>query len=113
MLTRPGLGMLICGWFACMGLAAAPAMRHQYTPGIATDAGGWPAASQLQRAAAGPTLVLVAHARCPCAGASRDERSLALAQAPPLRACVLVVTPPGVPPDAALAQRARRLPRAE
>jgi hypothetical protein len=113
MLARTSLVASICGWLLCVGLAAVPAVRHQFTPGAATDVGAWPASSALHRSPSGPTLVLVAHARCPCVWASLDELSLALAQAPQVRPCVLVVTPPGVQADAALAVRARQLPHAE
>jgi hypothetical protein len=96
---------------ACIAMAAAPALRHQYTPGAESRSERWPAHTALGLSERMPTLVLIAHARCPCVWASLDELDGALAAAPDrLRAYVVVVTPPGVTPDERLAARARRLP---
>lgn len=112
MLSRSGLIAVITCWVVGVGALAVPAMRHQYTPGVASDAGTWPATSAQRPAADGLTLVLVAHARCPCAWASLDELEQVLTRAPRLHARIVVVTPPGVGADEALARRAARLPGA-
>jgi hypothetical protein len=103
--------IIAAAWLACIAAAAAPVLRHQYTPGAGSGCERWPAQTGLARSDRTPTLVLVAHARCPCVWASLDELDAALTAAPDgLRAYVVVVTPPGVAADERLVERARRLP---
>lgn len=71
-------------------------LRFEARPGdVGAAPAVWPASSRLERAAEGPTLVLVGHPRCPCTRASLAELERILEQNrdDALRAYVLFVVP--------------------
>lgn len=71
--------------------------RYKSTPGIAAAAqAGWPERSRLARATDRPTLLMVAHPRCPCTRASMSELGELVRRAGgKVAARVLFVQPPG------------------
>lgn len=85
-------------WLASVGTGLAWLMAYDNTPGTPANAPrGWPAGSTLARAAAGPTLVMLAHPRCDCTRASIGELAELLARAPQRpRTFVVFIRPGGV-----------------
>src|SRR5260370_7085742 len=72
-------------------------MRYKNAPGATASAPAqWPAESRLSRSPERPTLVVLAHPRCPCTRASLSELSKLVARLPgQLTVYVLFVRPPG------------------
>lgn len=70
-------------------------------PGLAANAPAtWPEASQIQRAPGLPTLVMLAHPRCPCSRASIGELAVLMARCEgKVDAHVLFMKPQGVSRD--------------
>jgi hypothetical protein len=89
-------------WIGLITVAILFTARRDSTPGDpGTPATDWPAATALRPLRDGWTLVMQAHAQCPCTPSSLDEleRLLRDAQGQPVRAYVLVVCPEGAGPD--------------
>lgn len=105
---------LSTAWICLVVALVLASVRRDSAPG---DAGApppdWPIATTLRPDLDGPTLVMVAHPRCPCTLASLDalERLLAGASRP-VRAYLLLTVPEGATPEFASGEaleRARRL----
>ena len=73
--------------------------QYESNPGAAATAPpSWPADSRLRRSAAGPTLVMLLHPRCPCSRSSIGELARLMARCHGrVSAHVLFVKPAGVP----------------
>jgi hypothetical protein len=68
-------------WTAVVLFGLTKLLAHQFTPGQqAPDAAKWPANVNLSRRTDYPTLILVAHPKCPCTAASLRELSRIVAQ---------------------------------
>jgi len=86
------LGLL---WLGGVGLASRAVMDDERRAGPETVATGqWPAASGLRLD--GPTLVMVAHPKCPCTAASLDQLA-DVASRVPFRGYLLFVRPDDLP----------------
>ncbi|MBY0547542.1 MAG: hypothetical protein K2W95_09635 [Candidatus Obscuribacterales bacterium] len=74
-MAKPSTKTVLIGiWLLCVCLAWTGLLIYERTPGeVATATCSWPAASKLQRAAGGYSLVMFAHPRCPCTRASLIE----------------------------------------
>jgi hypothetical protein len=101
-------------WLALIGSGMHLLWRYKSTPGAAAAApAGWPAGTRLVRAEHGPTLLMFAHPRCSCTGASLAELSrLVAGQRGLFHAKVLFALPEGVADDwlrSDTVQRARQL----
>jgi hypothetical protein len=93
--------ILIASWLLVVLGGLYGLMRYKATP---TAAGAtprhWPAAAQLTRQPARPTLVMFAHPKCPCTRASVEElRLLMQHERGRVTAHVVFVVPPGAPAD--------------
>src|SRR4029077_8916448 len=64
-------------WLAIVGLGQRAMLNYDYiaAPSSASPA-KWPANSKIPRAAGFPTIVLMAHPRCPCTRATIEELAL-------------------------------------
>ena len=81
---RPRI-LLACGflWLAAVVAGTGLMLRFQNTPGRSAEAPPvWPEESRLHREPGTSTLILVAHPKCPCLGASLEELARLLAQSP-------------------------------
>jgi hypothetical protein len=89
---------LSLAWVAAVGLGMGLLYEYSLTPG--EDAGAperWPAGTRVELAPRVPTLVMVAHPRCPCTRASIAELARLMTRLEGrIAASVLFVTPPGV-----------------
>lgn len=65
--------LLAIAWVSVLSVGAGVLWRYQTTPGRRAGAASWPAASRIPLDRQRPTLVLVAHPRCPCTRASLAE----------------------------------------
>ena len=76
-------------------------LQYKSTPGESGDAPlQWPSGSGIQRDATQPTLVLLAHPRCPCTRATIGELALLMAQCQgKIKAQVLFFKPAGSADD--------------
>jgi hypothetical protein len=98
MKCRPFLGFLSFGlWLATAGASYLFLLRYKSIPGTQGKAAtAWPSASHLQLDGARPTLVMLAHPRCPCTAASLDELARLLSHYPRrVAAHVLFLVPDG------------------
>jgi hypothetical protein len=98
----PRRGRLILAamiWFAASGSGTAMLWRYENAPGAPAMAPRhWPAASNLERTPAAPTLVMLIHPQCACSRASIAELATLLARTPgPVAAHVLIWRPEGTP----------------
>ncbi len=86
-------------WAAACGTGLVGLGRYAATPGAAAPAADWPAGVAVDRAAAGDTLVMAIHPKCPCSRATIDNLAVLMAHCPPgrVRAVALFVRPAGVP----------------
>jgi hypothetical protein len=105
-------------WLALAGTGIAWLTQYKGAPGVQADAPRrWPADSTIERATDRPTLVMLAHPRCPCTRASIGELSELMARVGDrLRAKVLFVAPQGVGPlwtDTDLFRSAAAIPGVE
>ncbi|WXH29168.1 hypothetical protein WA016_03116 [Myxococcus stipitatus] len=93
-----GLGLL---WLAAVGVGFALLTRHSLTPGATHEAPAqWPQAAHPPRAEGRPTLVMLAHPRCPCTRASLGELAVVMEHARgQLDARVLFLRPEGTSGD--------------
>jgi len=73
--TRPALlTLLVVTWALLVAFGMKALLDYQVRPGAAAQAPAtWPAASAIARTAGTPTLVLLAHPRCPCTRATLGE----------------------------------------
>jgi hypothetical protein len=85
-------------WVVAVGAGGTWLWRYAATAGIAaTPPEQWPAQSSIRREAGGPTLLMLAHPRCPCTRASIAELAVLLDRlGPEAHAHVLFVRPRGV-----------------
>jgi hypothetical protein len=93
-------GTVIAGlgaWAALVLSAFAAVTSYKSTPGAAAEPPAeWPAASDIERDADRPTLLMFAHPRCPCTRASIDELGKLIDAAPnTFSAHVLFMKPAG------------------
>ena len=90
--------MAVAIWLAATGVGMHVLASHAGTPGTpATPPATWPAGSRLGRESGRPTLVLVAHPRCPCTRASLWELARLMPRlAGRVAVRVLFVRPAGV-----------------
>jgi hypothetical protein len=93
-LTLTAAGAL---WLLTIGAGLVILRGYESKPGVtAVVPDSWPAASRIEPAADRPTLVMLAHPRCPCTRASIGELARLMTQAQGrVRAYVLFVKPPG------------------
>jgi hypothetical protein len=64
-----------------VGLGWRILLNYETTPGqVGFVPNSWPAASQLSRSTDRPTLVMIAHPRCPCSQASVEELARIMAR---------------------------------
>ena len=92
-LTLTAAGAL---WLLIIGAGIVLLRGYESTPGTAGSTPDlWPAASRIEPAADRPTLVMLAHPRCPCTRASIGELARLMTQAQGrVTAYVLFVKPP-------------------
>src|SRR5688572_21243252 len=92
------LGAIV--WLGAVLAGVGVLWAYKSTPGQAGAAPpAWPEASSLDRDAARPTLIMLAHPKCPCTRASLDELSVVMSRFhTQVRAYVLFVRPDGVEP---------------
>ena len=83
-------------WVSVIGAGIKFIWGYESTPGVAASAPDrWPADSRIKLAADRPTLVMLAHPRCPCTRASIGELARLMTQAQGrVTAYVLFVKPP-------------------
>jgi hypothetical protein len=75
------LGVLGICWLGAVGAGLAVVREYDNAPGVSAAAPSrWPAGTRLVPASAGPTLVMLAHPKCPCTRASIDELAETLAR---------------------------------
>jgi hypothetical protein len=68
-------------WMACVAWGLSIVWAYENRPGVAAHAPArWPAASALAAATDRPTLVFLAHPKCPCTRAGIDELAQVLAR---------------------------------
>jgi hypothetical protein len=68
-------------WMLAAALGMAALLKYEYTPAQAgAVAASWPQASSLTRHPGRPTLVMLAHPRCPCTRATLGELEIIAAQ---------------------------------
>ncbi len=95
--------LLLGGGVWALAVFAGMAILWEYsiTPGAAAAAPRlWPEGSRMGRDPAIPTLVMLAHPRCPCTRASIEELARVMARCPGrVRAYVLMLRPAGLPED--------------
>jgi hypothetical protein len=97
--ARYWIALATLGWIAAVAVGLSRLLAYESAPG---DSGlsprRWPARSRLRRDPYRPTLVMIAHPRCPCTRASLAELSRAMVRCSDRAAVhVLFVVPPGVP----------------
>lgn len=111
----PGLVLI---WVAAVAAGFGILLRYKSTPSLAGEGPPqrWPSDSGLRLAESRATLILFAHARCPCTHASVSELArLSARAADRLAVHVVIVRPPGVPEDwddTELRRRATSIPGA-
>jgi hypothetical protein len=93
--------LLGAGWLAAIACGSRVMLKYESTPGpVGVISQTWPSASTIQRAVGRPTLVMLAHPRCPCTRASVGELAQIMAASQgKLSAYVLFTKPSGAGPD--------------
>jgi len=88
-------------WLALIGIGLGIIWDYENRPARAAAAPQfWPVESQIQRAPDCPTLLMLAHPRCPCTRASLGELALLMARSQGLvKASVLFYKPVGEPDE--------------
>jgi hypothetical protein len=88
-------------WLGSVGIGICALQRYSSAPAAEqVPPSVWPSASRLPRTVGKPTLVLVAHPRCPCTRATVHELGVLMARAGALvTADVVFVRPTGVASD--------------
>lgn len=95
---RQAVPVLLGGlWLALLGTGGVLMARYESTAGTSGAApSDWPATSQVRRAEAKSTLVMVAHPKCPCTRASISELAALMKENPgSVSARVLFYEPSG------------------
>ena len=75
--------LLLCGglWLALLGGGTAWMLRYENTSGtVGVAPAEWPGGSPLRRVRGEATLIMLAHPKCPCTGASMDELAALMAE---------------------------------
>lgn len=92
------VALIAFAWFASVGTGITLVTRYKGTPGAQAAAPDrWPADTAVRRATDRPTLVMLAHPRCPCTRASIGELAELMERVGDrLSAKVLFVAPEGV-----------------
>lgn len=92
--------VIVIGWVAAVAFGGWRLWRFDAAAGApARPPATWPTAVAAQRAAGGPTLVLLIHPRCPCSRATMAELAQLMAECGgKLRTTVLMLRPAGAPP---------------
>lgn len=92
------VAVVALAWLATVGTGTVLVTRYKGTPGAQADAPPrWPADSAIARATDRPTLVMLAHPRCPCTRASIGELAELVSRVGDrLSTKVLFVVPDGV-----------------
>ena len=92
--------MFAITWIAAVAFGLRSLFQYENTPGsVGVLAQEWPN-TQIERATDRPTLLMVAHPRCPCTVASVAELARIMARLQGrVAACVLLVKPNGSGPD--------------
>lgn len=87
-------------WIAAVALGLRSLFQYENTPGpVGAISPEWPS-TQIERASDRPTLVMLAHPRCPCTVASVAELAQIMARLQgKVEACVLLVKPNESGPD--------------
>ncbi len=95
--SRHGLAALFLAWIVSVLAGFVLLLDYGAAPGAPADAPGrWPSTSLLAQSGSRPTLVMVAHPRCPCTRASLGELARLLTRAGDrLEARILFVQPVG------------------
>lgn len=98
------LSIAVALWLGSVAIGVAALQRYKSSPAAElAPPSVWPAASLLTRNAGKPTLVLIAHPRCPCTRATVHELGVLLARAgaagAAVTADVVFVRPTGVAQD--------------
>ncbi|MEN3369264.1 MAG: hypothetical protein V7609_1407 [Verrucomicrobiota bacterium] len=93
--------LLGAAWIAAIAFGSRVMLQYESTPGpVGVVAPSWPSASKIHRAAGQPTLVMLAHPRCPCTRASVGELAQIMAESQgKLSAYVLFMKPSGSDAD--------------
>jgi hypothetical protein len=88
-------------WIAVVAFGLGFLLRYESTPGLVGVVGAnWPATSSIRRSGPNPTLVMLAHPRCPCTRASIGELAQIVADTQgKLNAYVLFSKPKGAGAD--------------
>lgn len=89
--------LLGAGWIAAIACGSRVMLKYESTPGPAGVVSQiWPSGSTIQRAVGRPTLVMLAHPRCPCTRASVGELAQIMAESQgKLSAYVVFMKPSG------------------
>ena len=73
--------LLGVAWTVAISFGLRTLLAYESTPGtIGTVPGQWPATSRIERLTNSPTLVMLAHPRCPCTRASVAELAALMAR---------------------------------
>ncbi|MEY2560300.1 MAG: hypothetical protein QOG51_715 [Verrucomicrobiota bacterium] len=88
-------------WIAVIACGSRLLLKYESTPGaVGVVSQIWPSASVIHRPAGRPTLVMLAHPRCPCTRASVGELAQIMAESGgKLSAYVLFIKPSGAGAD--------------
>ena len=81
--TKTLLATVLLGitWAVAIALGLRTLLAYESTPGtIGAVPGQWPATSRIERLTKSPTLVMLAHPRCPCTRASVAELAALMAR---------------------------------
>jgi len=92
---------LFAGWAVAIVLGGLRFLRFESAAGAPANApSNWPAGTSIARKAGQPTLVILAHPKCPCTRATVGELAKLMTDCQgKVSATVLVVRPPGMPAD--------------
>jgi len=88
-------------WLLAIGAGFKVLLSYSNTAGASAHAPvEWPAASEVRPSGDIPTLVMIAHPRCPCTRASINELSILMSRCQgKVAAAVLFIRPEGLPAD--------------
>ena len=102
-------------WIAAIAAGYHRVLAYSLTPGAAaTPPREWPSSVRFQKNPEGPTIVMLAHPRCPCTRASLTELNEMMQRAPNARGYVFFLRPTGFDRDWARTgswNTAQRIPR--
>jgi hypothetical protein len=87
--------LFAAAWIAAVSLGLGALLKYENAPGrVGTVSSTWPAASKIELAPNGETLVMLAHPHCPCTRASVGELAQIMARVQgKVRAYVLLLKP--------------------